>query len=77
MSDLEISDEEIDIEAAAEDAEANVAALRKTGVIYLSRIPEYMSVKKVRQIFEEYGEVDRIFLQPDGLLMANFVIYMF
>ena len=66
MSDLEISEEEIDVETAAADAEANVTALKKTGVIYLSRIPQYMSVKKVRQIFEEYGEVDRIFLQPDG-----------
>jgi len=46
----------------------NLDLLRlKCGVIYLSHIPELMSVKKVRQIFSEYGEVDRIFLQPDGL----------
>ena len=36
------------------------------GIIYLSRIPPFMSVKKIRQIFSAYGEVDRIFLQPDG-----------
>ena len=36
------------------------------GIIYLSRIPPFMSVKKIRQIFSLYGEVDRIFLQPDG-----------
>jgi len=35
------------------------------GIIYFSRIPEHMSVKKIRQIFSEYGELDRIFLQPD------------
>ena len=37
------------------------------GIIYLSRVPELMSVKQIRQIFSELGEVDRIFLQPDGL----------
>ena len=38
----------------------------KAGIIYLSRIPTYMTVKKLRQMMEEYGEVGRIFLQPDG-----------
>ncbi|XP_060064458.1 activator of basal transcription 1-like [Ylistrum balloti] len=35
------------------------------GVIYLSRIPPFMSVKKIRDIFSEFGEVERIFLQPN------------
>ncbi|XP_069106428.1 activator of basal transcription 1-like [Argopecten irradians] len=35
------------------------------GVIYLSRIPPFMSVKKIRDIFSEYGDVERIFLQPN------------
>ena len=38
----------------------------KAGIIYLSKIPTYMTVKKLRQMMEEYGEVGRIFLQPDG-----------
>ncbi|XP_013402130.1 activator of basal transcription 1 [Lingula anatina] len=38
---------------------------REAGIIYFSRIPPYMSVKKVRQIFEQFGEIGRIFLQPD------------
>ena len=63
----EISDLDLeDAEEVAEEAASNTVALKKTGVIYLSRIPQYMSVKKIRQIFEEHGEVDRIFLQPDG-----------
>ncbi|KAL3887902.1 hypothetical protein ACJMK2_000289 [Sinanodonta woodiana] len=35
------------------------------GIIYLSRIPPYMNVKHVRDIFGRFGEVGRIFLQPD------------
>ena len=36
------------------------------GIIYLSRIPTSMNVKKIREIFGEFGEVDKLFLQPDG-----------
>ena len=36
------------------------------GIVYLSRIPTLMSVKKLRQILETYGEIGRVFLQPDG-----------
>ena len=39
---------------------------KKPGIIYLSRIPTYMNVKKIRHIFEKYGEIGRVFLQPDG-----------
>ena len=38
----------------------------KPGIIYLSRIPQFMSVKKVREIFSQYGTVGRVFLQVDG-----------
>ena len=38
----------------------------KPGIIYLSRIPQFMSVKKVREIFSQYGIVGRVFLQVDG-----------
>ena len=41
------------------------------GVIYLSRIPKFMRVKKIRELFSVYGEVDRIFLQPDGTVNWN------
>ena len=44
------------------------------GIIYLSRIPPFMSVKKIRQIFSTYGEVDRIFLQPDGKQQTLFAV---
>ena len=38
----------------------------KPGIVYLSKIPSLMTVKKIRQVFLQYGDVGRIFLQPDG-----------
>ena len=38
----------------------------ETGVLYFSRIPALMSVKKMRELLSEYGEVGRIYLQPKG-----------
>lgn len=37
----------------------------KRGIIFLSTIPKFMNVTKVREIFGEFGEVDRVFLQPE------------
>lgn len=37
----------------------------KRGIIYLSTIPKFMNVTKVREIFGEFGEIDRVFLQPE------------
>lgn len=39
---------------------------RKRGIIYLSTIPPYMNVAKIREIFSEFGEVGRIYLQPSA-----------
>ena len=41
------------------------------GVIYLSRVPPFMSVKKIRDVFGQYGDLGRIFLQPDGKNMRK------
>lgn len=38
----------------------------KPGIIYLSTVPEYMSVQKLRNVFGEFGEVNRTFFQPVG-----------
>lgn len=37
---------------------------KKHGIIYISYIPRYMTVKKVREYFSEFGEVTRLFLKP-------------
>lgn len=39
---------------------------RKRGIVYLSTIPPYMNVAKIREIFSEFGEVGRIYLQPSA-----------
>ncbi|CAL1539983.1 unnamed protein product [Lymnaea stagnalis] len=36
----------------------------KPGIIYLSTVPEFMSVQKLRNVFGEFGEVNRTFFQP-------------
>lgn len=40
--------------------------IKKRGIIYLSTIPPYMNVAKVREIFGQFGELGRIYLQPSG-----------
>lgn len=37
----------------------------KKGIIYISQIPKHMNVTIVREMFESFGEVGRIYLQPD------------
>ncbi|XP_063238033.1 activator of basal transcription 1-like [Bacillus rossius redtenbacheri] len=36
----------------------------KKGIVYLSNIPAYMTVTKLREIMSEYGSVGRIYLAP-------------
>lgn len=38
---------------------------KKKGIIYVSSIPKYMNVTIAREIFGRYGEVGRVFLQPE------------
>lgn len=40
--------------------------IRKKGIIYISSIPEHMNVAMCRELMECFGEVGRIFLQPDS-----------
>ena len=41
--------------------------IAKRGVIYLSRIPPFMKPNKARTLFEQYGEVTRLYLAEEGL----------
>lgn len=38
----------------------------KKGIIYISTIPKHMNVAICRDFLERFGEVNRIFLQPDS-----------
>jgi len=37
------------------------------GVVYMSRLPPFMKPAKIRNIFSQYGEVGRLFLQPEDV----------
>jgi len=47
------------------DAEKYAAALKKRGVIYLSKVPPFMNPNKMRNLFEPYGEVTRLYLAEE------------
>jgi ESF2/ABP1 family protein len=44
---------------------ATEEAIKKSGVVYLSRIPPFMKPAKLRSLLEPYGKVNRIFLTPE------------
>lgn len=45
----------------------------KYGVIYLSYIPTGVNVKILREIMEEFGEVGKIYLEPEGASRKRYV----
>ncbi|KAK1313888.1 hypothetical protein QJS10_CPA06g01244 [Acorus calamus] len=42
-----------------------LAAAKKRGICYLSRIPPHMDPLKLRQILSRYGDLERIYLTPE------------
>ncbi|KAF5011342.1 hypothetical protein FDECE_2517 [Fusarium decemcellulare] len=44
---------------------ASETAIKKSGVVYLSRIPPFMKPTKLRSLLEPYGTINRIFLAPE------------
>ncbi|KAK0391003.1 hypothetical protein NLU13_0505 [Sarocladium strictum] len=44
---------------------ATEAAIKKSGVVYLSRIPPFMKPIKLRSLLQPYGTINRIFLAPE------------
>ena len=42
------------------------AAQDRAGVIYVSRIPPGMQPPKVRHLLSAYGDIGRVYLQPEG-----------
>lgn len=39
----------------------------KKGIIYVSNLPKHMNVIRIREILGHYGDLGRVFLQPDKL----------
>ncbi|KAI2614321.1 Pre-rRNA-processing protein ESF2 [Hypoxylon fragiforme] len=44
---------------------ATDAQVKKSGLVYLSRIPPFMKPAKLRSLLEPYGKINRIFLTPE------------
>jgi ESF2/ABP1 family protein len=44
---------------------ASEAAIKRSGVVYLSRVPPFMKHTKLRSLLEPYGAIGRIFLTPE------------
>ncbi|KAI2472452.1 Pre-rRNA-processing protein ESF2 [Annulohypoxylon bovei var. microspora] len=44
---------------------ATEKAIKKSGLVYLSRIPPFMKPAKLRSLLEPYGKMNRIFLTPE------------
>ncbi|KAI1819842.1 hypothetical protein F4861DRAFT_534143 [Xylaria intraflava] len=44
---------------------ATEKAVKRSGVIYISRIPPFMKPGVVRSIFERFGKINRVYLTPE------------
>lgn len=67
----------MDCEASTDSLDNNsdsgkVVKTKKRGIVFLSTIPPYMNVAKIREIFSKYGEIGRIYLQPSTSMLLNF-----
>lgn len=40
-------------------------AIKKSGVVYISRVPPFMKPNKLRSLLDPYGTINRIFLAPE------------
>lgn len=40
-------------------------AIKKSGVVYISRVPPFMKPNKLRSLLAPYGDINRIFLAPE------------
>ncbi|XP_076629818.1 activator of basal transcription 1 [Colletes latitarsis] len=55
--------ESIESEEIVQDENATETKKRKRGIVYLSNIPKYMNIAKIRELLSEYGEIGRVYLQ--------------
>lgn len=47
--------------------------LVKRGIVYLSSLPPYLNVSQIREIFSEYGDLGRVYLQLPGIFINTVV----
>ncbi len=63
---IDVAEKEEDDEDDDEPVESKDEKEKKHGVVYLSRIPQRMNVKILREYMSQYGKVGRIYLEPLG-----------
>nr|XP_046220170.1 activator of basal transcription 1 [Oncorhynchus gorbuscha] len=65
--DEELNDEELKVEAEGDPKEKKVPAGKTClpGIVYLGHIPPRLRPKNMRSMLSLYGEIGRIFLQPE------------
>lgn len=51
------------VEEVVEPGNVSKTKKRKRGIVYLSSIPKYMNIAKIRELFSVYGKIGRIYLQ--------------
>lgn len=44
---------------------ATEKAVKRSGVIYVSRVPPFMKPGTIRSIFEKFGKINRVYLSPE------------
>lgn len=64
LKDDEISDNSEEIEKSNHEIKGQKKT-RKKGIIFIGSIPQHMNVAICKEFMEKFGEVGRIFLQPD------------
>ncbi|XP_024240890.1 activator of basal transcription 1 [Oncorhynchus tshawytscha] len=65
--DEELNDEELKVEAGSDPKEKKVSVGKTClpGIVYLGHIPPRLRPKNMRSMLSLYGEIGRIFLQPE------------
>ncbi|CAN6621415.1 pre-rRNA-processing protein Esf2p [Trichomonascus vanleenenianus] len=53
------------LKLSKEEVEEKMEKIKKSGVVYISRIPPFMKPDKMKHILSRFGEVTRIFLAPE------------
>lgn len=59
------ADPDVEVPVAEASAPTTTAKEPNRGVIYISRVPPFMSVAKLRHYMSKFGDVGRIFLNPE------------
>lgn len=57
------SGDKLDVSSAKREP----ADIAKTGVIFCSRVPPFMSLSKLRSYFSRYGKIGRIYAEPESV----------